>query len=43
MHFDNVADRDYYAHEDPAHLEFVTAAKSIVIKAVVVDFTPGRF
>ena len=41
--FANEQDRDYYAFKDPAHLEFKDAVREVLEKAVVIDYTPGKF
>lgn len=43
VEFENEADRDYYAKEDPAHLGFVKSMMHHLETARVVDFTPGVF
>lgn len=41
--FENAEDRDHYVFKDPAHLAFVEEAGKVILKARVVDFTPGVF
>ncbi len=41
MEFENEADRDYYAHEDPGHTEYKNGMMAVVDGAQVLDFTPG--
>ncbi|KAJ0161620.1 hypothetical protein CTA2_5908 [Colletotrichum tanaceti] len=43
VEFESVADRDYYVHKDPAHLAFKEEVGPAILKARVVDFTPGVF
>ena len=43
MEFDSVADRDYYALKDPAHLEFANTLKDVVDDLRVVDYAPRVF
>lgn len=41
--FENKKDRDYYLHEDPAHLAFVKSLDGLVADVRVVDFEPGVY
>ncbi|KAK1144827.1 hypothetical protein N8T08_004840 [Aspergillus melleus] len=41
--FASVEDRDYYVHEDPAHLAFVKSVGEVLERAQVIDFAPGVF
>ncbi|OLN90005.1 hypothetical protein CCHL11_07228 [Colletotrichum chlorophyti] len=43
VEFESTEDRDYYVNKDPAHLAFVKQAGEAILKARVVDFTPGVF
>ncbi|KAK1579976.1 stress responsive A/B barrel domain-containing protein [Colletotrichum navitas] len=43
VEFESSEDRDYYVHKDPAHRAFVEKAGPSILKARVVDFTPGVF
>ncbi|GKT90177.1 LOW QUALITY PROTEIN: stress responsive A/B barrel domain-containing protein [Colletotrichum tofieldiae] len=43
VEFESAEDRDYYVHKDPAHLAFIEEAGPAILKARVVDFTPGVF
>ncbi|KAK2034781.1 stress responsive A/B barrel domain-containing protein [Colletotrichum zoysiae] len=43
VEFESAEDRDYYVHKDPAHQAFVEKAGPSILKARVVDFTPGVF
>ena len=43
MEFESEKDRDYYTHEDPAHLAFKKSLAGLIEKPVVVDFEPGVF
>ncbi|KAK1957321.1 stress responsive A/B barrel domain-containing protein [Colletotrichum sublineola] len=43
VEFESTDDRDYYVHKDPAHRAFVERAGPSILKARVVDFTPGVF
>jgi hypothetical protein len=36
-------DRDYYALEDPVHLQFVDWSESVVSKVQAIDFISGVF
>ncbi len=41
--FDSVEDRNYYALEDPVHLEFVTWSDSVAERVQAIDFIDGIF
>ncbi|KAF6806489.1 stress responsive A/B barrel domain-containing protein [Colletotrichum musicola] len=43
VEFESAEDRDYYVSKDPAHMAFVEQVGKVVLKARVVDFTPGVF
>ena len=43
VEFASEEDRDYYAGEDPAHLEFKKSLKGVVERVGVVDYTPGVY
>lgn len=43
MEFENAKDRDYYVHQDPAHLAFLKSLDGLVEKVQAVDFTDGVF
>lgn len=43
MTFATFADREYYLHEDPVHLEFKTELLLKVASACVMDYEPGVF
>ncbi|KAK1996830.1 stress responsive A/B barrel domain-containing protein [Colletotrichum falcatum] len=43
VEFESAEDRDYYVHKDPAHRAFIDKAGPSILKARVVDFTPGVF
>ncbi len=36
-------DRDFYVNHDPAHAAFVADNSPLLLKAQVIDFTPGEF
>ena len=42
-HFGSEEDRDYYLHQDPAHLAFVKSLDGIIQNVRVVDYSPGKF
>ncbi|KAI1173730.1 stress responsive A/B barrel domain-containing protein [Nemania sp. FL0916] len=39
VEFENIADRDFYVHNDQAHKAFVANASPIIEKAIVVDYS----
>ncbi|KAI0406535.1 stress responsive A/B barrel domain-containing protein [Xylaria palmicola] len=39
VEFESVEDREFYAHKDPAHLNFVANALTNIAKAIVVDYS----
>uniref|UniRef100_A0A8H7KDH5 Stress-response A/B barrel domain-containing protein n=1 Tax=Bionectria ochroleuca TaxID=29856 RepID=A0A8H7KDH5_BIOOC len=41
--FDTKEDRDYYALEDPVHLEFVNWSDSVAADVYAIDFVDGEF
>ncbi|VUC31067.1 unnamed protein product [Clonostachys rosea] len=41
--FDTKEDRDYYALEDPVHLEFVNWSDSVAGDVYAIDFVDGAF
>ncbi|KAL8702961.1 MAG: hypothetical protein Q9201_003865 [Fulgogasparrea decipioides] len=41
VEFENEGDRDFYVEKDEAHQAFKKDVGSCLVKAVVVDFTPG--
>ncbi|KAI8656422.1 Stress-response A/B barrel domain-containing protein [Fusarium sp. Ph1] len=41
--FDTVEERDYYALEDPVHLEFVNWSDTVVQQVQAIDFVDGEF
>ena len=41
--FGSEKDRNYYVHEDPAHVAFKTSLKDLIAGAQVIDYTPGVF
>ncbi|KAI8274657.1 hypothetical protein K4K59_010466 [Colletotrichum sp. SAR11_240] len=43
VEFESAEDRDYYVHKDPAHQAFIAEVGKVILKARVVDFTPGVF
>jgi hypothetical protein len=43
VNFTNPQDRDYYAREDPIHLEFVRWSADVVDKVVAIDYVDGEF
>ncbi|KAL9068700.1 MAG: hypothetical protein Q9161_006014 [Pseudevernia consocians] len=43
VEFASEEDRDYYAGEDLAHLEFKKSLKGVVERVGVVDYTPGVY
>ncbi|KAL2109375.1 hypothetical protein VUR80DRAFT_2541 [Thermomyces stellatus] len=43
IEFESTEDRDYYVKTDPAHQSFMALARTVVERAIVVDYTPGQF
>jgi len=43
VEFDSPEKRDYYVNTDPSHQAFKAAAGAIIQKAIVVDFSDGKF
>ncbi|KJZ76796.1 hypothetical protein HIM_03673 [Hirsutella minnesotensis 3608] len=43
VEFASQEDRDYYVHEDPAHRAFVELMLPKLVKAQIIDFSPGVF
>ena len=43
VEFDSVADRNYYAQEDPVHMDFVKWSETVTSQVQAVDFTNGQF
>ncbi|PFH58912.1 hypothetical protein XA68_13061 [Ophiocordyceps unilateralis] len=43
VQFASQEDRDYYVQEDPAHRTFVDSILPNLVKARIIDFTPGVF
>jgi Stress responsive A/B Barrel Domain len=43
VNFANKEDRDYYALEDPVHLEFVKWSEDVVEQVVAIDYVDGEF
>ena len=43
MEFENEDDRNFYVHQDEAHLSFVATLEGLVDKAQVLDYTPGKY
>lgn len=43
VEFASQEDRDYYVQEDPAHRAFVELMMPKLVKAQIIDFSPGVF
>ena len=43
VEFDSAEDRDYYALEDPVHLDFVKWSDTVAQKVQAIDFSDGVF
>ncbi|KAM4057873.1 stress responsive a/B barrel domain-containing protein [Hirsutella rhossiliensis] len=43
VQFASQEDRDYYVQEDPAHQAFVEVMVPKLVKAQIIDFSPGDF
>ncbi|KAI1429009.1 stress responsive A/B barrel domain-containing protein [Xylaria sp. FL1777] len=39
VEFENTDDRDFYIHKDQAHKDFVASLKTVMEKAIVVDYS----